>query len=57
MSLLEVKDLQVYYGSIHAIKGVSLGLELFAGVRGLCRSLVLRLLHKWRKLGESEVRP
>ena len=23
MSLLEVKDLQVYYGSIHAIKGVS----------------------------------
>ena len=40
MSMLEVKDLQVYYGVIQALKGISFHVE-----QGEVIALILSLIH------------
>ena len=58
MSLLEVKDLQVYYGMIHAIKGVSFHVEegeiiALIGANGAGKTTILHTVSFDLKSGRS----
>ena len=49
MSLLELKDINVYYGAIHALKGISLSVEegqvvSLIGANGACKTTTLRTI-------------
>ena len=49
MAMLEVKDINVYYGAIHAIKGISLSVEegeivTLIGANGAGKSTTLRTI-------------
>ncbi len=49
MAMLEVKDINVYYGAIHAIKGISLAVEAgeivtLIGANGAGKSTTLRTI-------------
>jgi len=60
MSLLEVKDLHVYYGSIHAIKGVSFHVEkgeivTLIGANGAGKSTTLNTVSGLLKPSEGSV--
>ena len=60
MSLLEVKDLQVYYGMIHAIKGVSFHVEegeiiALIGANGAGKTSILHTISGLLSPKEGEV--
>ena len=60
MSLLEVQDLHVYYGSIHAIKGISFHVEkgeivTLIGANGAGKSTTLNTVSGLLKPGDGSV--
>lgn len=60
MAMLEVKDINVYYGAIHAIKGISLAVEegeivTLIGANGAGKSTTLRTISGLLKLKTGEI--
>ena len=60
MAMLEVKDINVYYGAIHAIKGISLAIEegeivTLIGANGAGKSTTLRTISGLLKPKSGEI--
>ena len=60
MAMLEVKDINVYYGAIHAIKGISLSVEegeivTLIGANGAGKSTTLRTISGLLKPKTGEI--
>lgn len=61
MAMLEVKDINVYYGAIHAIKGISLAVEegeivTLIGANGAGKSTTLRTISGLLKPKSGEIK-
>src|SRR5690606_15150109 len=59
-TMLEVKDIHVYYGAIHALKGISLSVKegdivTLIGANGAGKSTTLRALSGLLKLNKGKV--
>ena len=60
MAMLEVKDINVYYGAIHAIKGISLAVDegeivTLIGANGAGKSTTLRTISGLLKPKTGEI--
>ena len=61
MAMLEIKDINVYYGAIHAIKGISLAVEdgeivTLIGANGAGKSTTLRTISGLLKPKSGEIK-
>ena len=61
MAMLEVKDINVYYGAIHAIKGISLSVDegeivTLIGANGAGKSTTLRTISGLLKPKTGEIK-